>query len=225
MANVLLIVEGETEEQFYKKELQKLYLLPDGGYRHYLEVVQLPSTKNTTLRGKKGGSVSYAVCLKNMKRFLAQNAHCQLVMLILDYYGIHHTFREHLTSQQTSLSDRVQAIQDRLERDVQDDRFRFRLQAHEFEAYLFSDPNTVCTHFNQAGKLHDLQKILTAFGNDPEKINDSPQTAPSKRLETHFPGFGKITDGLAIASKIGIPIIRKRCKFFDDMIALIDVLD
>ena len=222
MANVFLIVEGPTEEQFYRKTLQDYFRSEDGSFLHYLQVVQMPSKRNTTSRGKKGGRVTFAAAIDNVKRFLTQASHCQLVVLILDYYGLHSTFLDHLSSDHNALDDRVRAIQDRLENEINHPRFRFRLQIHEFEAYLFSDPQAIVSHFSQPEKLQDLERILSSFTNDPEQINNSPETAPSKRLENHFPKFGKITDGLVIATKIGIPKIREHCFRFNAMIQLIE---
>ena len=58
MAHIFLIVEGATEEQFYKKTLQGYFINPDGSYRHYIEAVQMPSKKNIYSRENKGGRVS-----------------------------------------------------------------------------------------------------------------------------------------------------------------------
>lgn len=225
MGHVFLIVEGSTEEQFFRKVLQEHFRSEDGGYLHYLDVVQMPSKRNTTTRDKKGGRVSFSAAVDNVRRFLSQTSHCQLVMLILDYYGLHPTFLDHLPEGHSSHDERIEAIQERLEREINHPRFRFRLQVHEFEAFLFSDPATIASHFQQPEKQQELERILSSFGNDPERINDSPETAPSKRLVKLFPGFGKLTDGLVIASRIGIAGIRERCARFDEVVRLIEGVD
>lgn len=145
--------------------------------------------------------------------------------MIFDYYGIHPTFKDHLTQAQTTLEDRISSIQNRFEQEIDDPRFKFRLQVHELEAYLFSSPTIMATHFNEQEKLERLNSILSTFNDNPELINDDPQTAPSKRLKNLFPGFGKTTDGIVIAEKTGISTIRERCGYFNEMCQLFDDLE
>lgn len=224
MANVFFIVEGQTEEQFYKNILQEYYLLEDGSYRHYFEVVVMPSKKNTYSRTNKGGAVSYNVTITNIHRFLDSTSHCDLILLIYDYYGLHESFKLHLAAERT-LEEKVRSIQERLEADVNHPKFKFRLQVHEFEAFLFSSPELLTERFaHQSNKKAEIEQILQSVGNNPELINDHPETAPSKRLEKLFPGYGKISDGIPLAEKIGIHQIREKCNFFNSMCELIDVL-
>jgi len=229
MANVFFIVEGETEEQFYKNTLQGYYRLNDGLFQHYLEVVVIPTKKNVYSRGKKGGLVSYDKCLALIKdRFIRQSTHCELLLLVLDYYGLHESFKSHLTSEQRTLEEKVKHIQERLETDVNNPKFKFRLQVHEFEAFLFSEVEVIANHFSSYGnKTEELKDILNSFDENPEYINDSPKTAPSKRLNAIYPGFekSKTSDGIIIAKNIGVAKIRKRCSHFDAMCKLIDNLE
>ncbi len=54
--------------------------------------------------------------------------------------------------------------------------------------------------------IHKLKvdEVIEECGS-PEKINNSPQTAPSKRLERWAHGrYGKTTSGIVIAKAIGI---------------------
>ncbi|HFA52199.1 MAG TPA: DUF4276 family protein [Bacteroidetes bacterium] len=222
MANIFLIVEGETEEQFYKNQLVQAYRLPDGSYNHYFTVRLIPNKRGNYSRSGSGGQASYDSCIDIVKRFLRQATHCELVVLILDYYGLHHTFKNHLSSQQIDLKQKIEAVQERLERDINSPKFKFRLQVHEFEAYLFSDPAIVVSHFGKTEKLDELKAVLAAFDNNPELINDNIETAPSKRLKTLFPEFRKTSDGLLIAQKTGVPTIRKKCLYFNELCNLFD---
>jgi Domain of unknown function (DUF4276) len=225
MAHILLIVEGQTEEQFYKRLVQNEFRNEDGTFRHYFQVVVMPSKKNIYSRSHKGGAIGYEVCTDNIKRFLRQASHCDLTLLVLDYYGLHDSFKSHLSNEHQTLEQKILVIQSRLEAEIGVPRFKFRLQVHEFEAYLFSDPEKVTSHFQEAAKLATLREILANFNGDPERINDDPATAPSKRLKIVFPNFGKTTDGIAIAEKTGISTIRQHCQWFDKLCNLFDALD
>ena len=59
-----------------------------------------------------------------------------------------------------------------------------------------------------------MDKVLAECGS-PEQINNSPETAPSKRLEKWNGQYGKTTDGIAIAAAIGIVRMREKCPLFD----------
>jgi hypothetical protein len=84
---------------------------------------------------------------------------------------------------------------------------------HEFEALLFSD----CDAFSRGVGKPDLApyliKIRNAF-NNPEEINDSPITAPSKRVEALMPHYQKPLLGTLAALEIGLERIRAECPHF-----------
>jgi hypothetical protein len=61
---------------------------------------------------------------------------------------------------------------------------------HEFEGLLFSDCGRFADAIGQPDLAGSFQKIRDAFVT-PEEINDSPLTAPSKRVETLLPGYAK----------------------------------
>ncbi|MFK7983736.1 MAG: DUF4276 family protein [Saprospiraceae bacterium] len=224
MANIFIIAEGQTEEQFFKKNLQQHYITSAGHYLHYFQVVVMPSKKNTYARLHKGGSINYENCVANIKRFLHQSAHCELVLLVFDYYGIHASFKDHLDESHLNLVDKIVAIQKRLEQEINNSRFKFRLQIHEFEALLFSDIQAISNHFNKDGVFPVLENILNKFNGNPELINDHPKTAPSKRLAQIFPSFRKTSDGLQIVDKIAMNLLREKCTHFNKMCQLIDDL-
>jgi hypothetical protein len=88
------------------------------------------------------------------------------------------------------------------------------LQKHETEALWFSDISIIASVMNVNPIPQALLDIEKAF-DAPEDINNSPETAPSKRLEALFRGYNKTTDGLTIAEKVGIEKMREKCPRFD----------
>ena len=102
-------------------------------------------------------------------------------------------------------------------------RFIPYIQLYEFEGLLFSDPATVCEVLRAPGKVERIQKVRDAFVT-PEEINDSPTTAPSKRLESLFADYRKRLHGLIAASRIGIQQMRKECPHFDAWITSLEEL-
>ena len=92
---------------------------------------------------------------------------------------------------------------------------------HEFEALLFSAPKILASRLQVKPAL--IANIVAKCGS-PEEIDDSPDTAPSKRLIQLSNGFRKTTTGIAVAEDIGLSAIRARCPLFDEWLTAIERL-
>ena len=66
-----------------------------------------------------------------------------------------------------------------------------------------------------------LQKVRDQFPT-PEDINDSPITAPSKRVMDLVPGYEKPLLGTLAALQIGLGRIRQECPHFDAWVARLE---
>jgi hypothetical protein len=101
-----------------------------------------------------------------------------------------------------------------MDRNFRADRFVPFVVMHEFEGLLFSD----CARFAEGIGELDLsagfQAIRDAFGS-PEEINDSPETAPSKRIQRLVPGYQKPLHGNLAALHIGLDAVRAECPHFN----------
>lgn len=53
---------------------------------------------------------------------------------------------------------------------------------------------------------------------NPEMINNSPATAPSKRLIDAIPDYNKVIYGNCVAMDIGLEKIREKCPLFNEWI-------
>lgn len=98
---------------------------------------------------------------------------------------------------------------------------------YEFEGLLFSCPIAMHSVLYQSGFQPTVevwaQGILAQFESNPEKINDSPQTAPSKRLEGNT-NYRKTTHGPNIAKQIGMQKLRDVCAGFNDWVTRLERL-
>lgn len=97
-------------------------------------------------------------------------------------------------------------------------RFLPYIQLHEFEALLFSEPDTFALAFPEAGSAVDQLKAIRTQFESPEHIDDGPQTAPSKRIIALLPGYKKTVAGLLIAREIGLAVLRRECSHFDEWV-------
>ena len=98
------------------------------------------------------------------------------------------------------------------------------VQMYEFEGLLFSSPESMARVLNKESVKNWAQRILLEFNNNPEKINDSNQTAPSKRLLGKT-GYRKIVHGPDIAKDIGLMKIREMCFGFNTWLKLLEEKD
>lgn len=92
---------------------------------------------------------------------------------------------------------------------------------HEFEALLFSDCDRFADAIGHPGVVHRLRSIRAGFST-PEEIDDSPQTAPSKRIKGIVPGYEKPFMGNLAILEIGLAKIRSECRHFDGWLVRIE---
>ena len=85
---------------------------------------------------------------------------------------------------------------------------------HEFEALLFSDCERFALGVGRREIANRLQAIRDSFAS-PEEIDDSPDTAPFKRILALVPGYQKPLMGTLAALEIGLATMRAECPHFD----------
>lgn len=209
MKRVLILVEGQTEEQFVKEVL-----------RPHLQTcgVFVTPTIVATKRMKQGANFKGGVLSFNQVRrdilLMAKDTNAVRITTMIDFYGLPDDFPGSRRAMGSAI-ERVKAIQEEVNRRIGDPRFKCYLMLHEFEAMLFSHPRRLVDLMGKPQSLADLESIVEAF-DTPESINDDPQTAPSKRLKYLFPGFQKVLYGPLAALEITLPTIREQCPHFNE---------
>jgi Domain of unknown function (DUF4276) len=107
--------------------------------------------------------------------------------------------------------------------DFNSDRFVPFVVMHEFEGLLFSD----CTAFSHSIGRTDLEGSLRTIRDQfatPEEINDSQDTAPSKRIQALVPGYQKPLLGVLAILEIGLDAIRRECPHFNGWLKKLESL-
>jgi hypothetical protein len=102
-------------------------------------------------------------------------------------------------------------------------RFVPHVVLHEFEALLFSD----CAAFSRGIYRPELESALKQIREQfatPEDINDSPLTAPSKRIIGLFPGYQKRFLGPLAALEIGLGRMRRECPHFNGWLTRLEAV-
>jgi hypothetical protein len=101
------------------------------------------------------------------------------------------------------------------------------IQLYELEALFFAEPDKMATAFGNMSLAKGFTGAVQECGGC-EKINDRPQTAPSKRIQSAFPGYIKgrsdFAHGPRIAEKLDLSIVREKCSRFSTWLAKLEGL-
>lgn len=211
MSKVAVLVEGQTEEAFVKE------VLIDHFASMHIALVPtiLETSRAASGRKFKGGVSSYAKVRKDVIGLLGDSS-AVVVTTMLDYYGLPTDFPGFSERPINNVRAQVTHLEHAFAADVSDTRFKPYLMTHEFEAFLFSNPQLTSElmALSPAEKeryQRDLAAILDAFG-DPELINT--QLPPSKRILAICERYQKVLYGSVISGVIGIQALRSRCRRF-----------
>lgn len=149
-----------------------------------------------------------------------------LFTTMFDFYALPDNFPEYATAMK--IADRylcVTALEKAHANDVGSDRFIPYIQLHELEALVFCGIKYLTDLYPECKQqCRKLEADLANVGN-PELINNSPATAPSKRLinaiengpKTRYK-YNKPRTGKYVTIKVGIPELRARCPHFNEWI-------
>jgi hypothetical protein len=221
MNEVFAVVEGPTEQTFFRDVLS-----PWLAYQNVIATA--------IVVGKKGGN-KYADARADIVRFLKQRSDTY-VTCMFDFYGMGNKWpgREEAANKNHEskplfveaaiLEDISSAIDD-----FRPERLIPYVQMHEYEALLFSYPKSLSIALGNQQAESRFQEIRDSF-DSPEHINDSPATAPSKRVIKVFKGFKKRyckpIHGSIAAKQTTIETMINECAHFKSWVSrLVDLGD
>lgn len=207
---LFIVVEGQTEEEFVK-DLIAPYFQEQGIY--------VAPTIIRTSTGHKGGFVNYEHLKNDIFRLLKSQGQDVIVTTFVDFFRCPKLPEQKEIDAIPSHHRKVEAMERSMASSINDWRFIPYIQLHEFEALLFSAVNGFKIYFDEHIS-EEIQGIIDSFDN-PEDINSSPETAPSKRLLRIIPGYDKVVFGNIIALEIGLPVILEKCPRFRKWIELL----
>jgi Domain of unknown function (DUF4276) len=211
MKRVHIICEGQTEETFVNEILRP----------HLLAFDVLPVAALVGKPGHKGGAVNTARMTHDITLRLKQDTQAWCTTFF-DYYGLDSDFVGRKEAELSrKFDDKAKVIESALKAYVlaQTDenmirRFFPYIQMYEFEGLLFSDPAKLASGL-YARHLEDDFAVIRGGFTTPEEINDSPETAPSKRLLGLMPIYEKPLYGSLAAIEIGLGVLRRECRRFN----------
>lgn len=216
MTRVYLIVEGQTEEAFARELLTP----------HYARLgIYLTPIIISTSPGYKGGVVSYAKVKPQVLRICKQDAGAH-VTTMFDLYALPGDFPGSSSAGYPGMGSGHQKsafLETHLAQDINQANFIPNLMVHEFEALLFVQPEKFGEWTDDEAVVHALSAVTQGYAT-PEDINDSPQTAPSKRVLAAMSSYQKTFHGPLIACEIGLDAMRNACPHFHAWLQKLEAL-
>ena len=225
MPRLLVHVEGQTEETFVKEVLRPY--LYNCGY----ESVSARIVGNARQRG---GIRSWSSVRDGILNHLKEDSG-SVITTMVDYYGLPQTSGKawpgRAEAGALAFEQRARSVENALLTDVCHNmgrnfdagRFIPFVVMHEFEGLLFSDCNLFAKGIEKPDLAPKFQAIRDQFST-PEEINDSPTTAPSKRVQQLVPGYEKPFLGTLAVIEIGLEKIRRECPHFRSWIECLESL-
>jgi len=226
MARILIHVEGETEETFVK-EILRGHL-----YRHGFTNVSARLVGNARQRNRRGGIRAWSAVRKDIIQHLREDSY-SLATTMVDYYALPQSGERAWPGRADAgglpFLLKAATIENAIAEDIcremggnfNPNRFIPFVMMHEFEGLLFSDCERFGKGIGRPDMAANFQAIRDQFAS-PEEINDSPQTAPSKRVEALIEGYEKPLLGTLAVLEIGLDPIRNQCQHFDSWISRLE---
>jgi len=203
MIRIAISVEGQTENEFCKKVLTPFFR----NYDIEMSPIIVATSKDKCGKKHKGGCINIDRIKSEIQKLLHSHDY---VTTLYDFYGFN--------NRPTDNIDELEQVIFELFNDI---KFIPYIQRYEFETLLFSKPEYFTEFFGNDKVTRAMQRMIDEVL-DIELINDSPQTAPHKRLEELFElqndKYDKVFHGEGIAYDIGLDTIRANAKRFNGWI-------
>lgn len=203
-----MLVEGLTERAF-ATALVKPYLADRGVHLTTLVV----ATSRAASGNKRLGGGSWKHYDKDLRHLLG-GTHWRVVTTMLDFYGYPQDAPGHLCARPHAPRECARFRENAIDASLADPRLRSFVMLHEFETLVFAASLNRRSLLGSDELAAALQAQAREVDDDVELINDSPTTAPSKRIATAWPPYEKVTDGVAAIQEAGLEAIRRVCPRF-----------
>jgi len=225
MIHLHIVVEGDSEERFVNDVLAK-YLIQ---FDIYATCRKLQTGWNGNIPAK-GGLLKYIKFRNDILRWVEADRQMENVWYssMLDLYAFPIDDQSPYTADIRRIEDpyrKIALLEAAISANINHTRFIPYVQLHEFETFLMVDPDRLLELF--VDRRTGINRLKRNIGiTQPELINDSPQTAPSKRIIEFVPEYEglKSSAGPLIAEDIGLARLREACPHFNEWVAKLENL-
>lgn len=224
MIRLHITAEGQTEQRFVHEVLQ-LHL---AAFEVYADVRCVITGKDKRAgKGHRGGMTTYVRARDDILAWMKEDSapECRFTTMF-DLYRLPRDFPGYEEAmKKTDLYQRVSDLEQALAKDTDDRHLVPYIQLHEFETLILSDPQKLdWEYLEHEEPIKRLIAMVEREGN-PELINGGDETAPSKRIIKEIPEHeGNKISGASVAARIGLPILREKCRHFHEWVSRLERL-
>ena len=217
MNELVVIVEGETEQTFVRDQLAghlalhgtSAWAVLPGRHRNH------------------GGVKKWDVARPDILRTLKEGRYCTTMF---DYYAMPKDWPGRSAATGKPWAERAACVETHIHADVvlalggrfDPKYFLPYVQLHEFEALAFADVESLASVLSPisnrgSSSMESLTQTFTEIlkeAGHPEAINDGYETCPSRRIAGVVPAYKKRAQGPIITSRIGMTALRDKCHHF-----------
>jgi hypothetical protein len=206
MKRIIIVVEGQTEQEFVKQCIAPHLLNKYGIFSAVARLIGKP--------GHKGGDVRYSRLKKDIDIVLREPD--VVVSMFVDFFKLANDFPSTDNCLKYGNAEhRIACLEQALAVEINSQLFIPYIQRHEFEALLFSSHKGFLKYLSTES-CQELEEVSRQFDN-PEDINSTQP--PSYRLIDivgrcdHFL-YNKVLYGNIFALEIGMEVMLARCQRF-----------
>jgi len=214
MNDLVVIVEGETEQTFVRDQLAA-HLAVHGTNTWAV----LPGRHR-----RHGGIRKWEIACQDIVRTLKEQRYCSTMV---DYYALPKTWPGRVDSVALPWAERAAYVESLIHLEISkamgesfDPQFFVPyVQLHEFEALAFAGvkelTSVVAPLSQDSANLIErkFERVLNEAGH-PEAINDGYETCPSRRITSVVKAYNKRAHGPIVTRRIGLDALREKCNHF-----------
>ncbi|MDX6284036.1 MAG: hypothetical protein QOH03_5107 [Kribbellaceae bacterium] len=204
---IAILVEGQTESAFVT-EILAPYLQSFGAYVTPVIVKTARLADGTTY---KGGGMVWKHYQEDLLRLLGAS-HYRCVSILVDFYayprnapGVDCCSRPHQPRRCTEVREQAMAEV------IGNSRFVPHVVLHEFETWVIAAAVGARSLLGDVSVAKALRAEADSVGGDVELLNDSRETAPSKRVLRRWADYDKVIDGIEVIREAGLEAVMDRC--------------
>ncbi len=221
MIRLYVVVEGQSEEAFVKGTLA-----PDLR-RHGVEAKPIIVTTSRAASGaKRKGGGRWRHWREDLLRVLQDQAGSGAwVTTMFDLYGLPDDFPDLGKIEAARGGAAKAALAEAAIAAAVGGRTGHRslrpyVQQHEFETLVLASLDALTAVLDDPRDLAGLERLRASLvGVAPEEVNDGRETAPSKRLLAHVPGYDKVVHGELALADASLDALAEACPHFGRWVA------
>lgn len=225
MKYINIVVEGNSEEAFVK-DVMVPHFAPLNIYLSARRIRTGWDRMNS--KPAKGGLLKYSKFKNDVLRWIESDRDRlnTFYTSFVDLYAFPKDKESPYTNQIQGINDpykKIEELEAAIAQEIDHPKFIPYIQLHEFETFILADPDRMITMYPDAQR--GIRKLKDEVGDrNPEEINESYHTAPSKRIIKYFPDYEgqKAQVGPLVAEEIGMERLRNRCLHFNEWITKLE---